>query len=194
MKEAVILWPPIVVAYDDEFGPIEPAVYQSARELWPPAEKLALSAFSDSAAGMQLMIKAAANVSRVLENSDQGIENLRAYLWKTYKNLVLAELEKINGRRRLEQEKAAEQGQRISYNAENLDKKILFEQICSRMDEWMRRVTELRALDYTFEMMESELGMKANFIRSKYDKRLKKLKQQIEDETRAAQQRAFESS
>jgi len=188
------VWPLIKSAYIDEFGQIEPDVHNAAGELWHKhGESYALSMLQDSAAGRTLMLKAAAKVSRKRAEQPDHINYLKAYLFTTFKRLVLEELQKRNGHREHEDARRAELSQGEHSVVEDVDRKILIEQLCLRMDAWTRKVFELRALGYTFEKMERELSLKANAIRAKYCQEVHRLKKEIESETREAEERTSEA-
>jgi len=183
------IWPPLESAYTDEFGHIEPEVYKAAGSLWSRAERYALSKLGDAATGLRLMIRAVALVSRKHAAPQEPIANLTAYLFQTYKHLVLAELEKENGHRRREAERRAELEPKPSTVPADLDRKILLEQITRRMDEWMREVFELLILGYSFEEIGEARGKDAHGIRTKYNKQLHQLTNQLTAETDTAERR-----
>jgi DNA-directed RNA polymerase specialized sigma24 family protein len=190
MVDTTVNWPPLDAIYDDEFGAFDPAIYAVAGGQWPAARRFAESTLGDAATGLRLMIKATAIVSRRQAELTGGIDNPAAFLMFTFKRLVLGELKKHNRRRALEGERQAELLPRMDETAAALDQKILIEQLYARMDGWMQKAFELRMLDYSYEEMAAELGMKANFIRSKYSKELERLRRQVEEESRRAEQRA----
>lgn len=171
-------FPPIETAYVDEFGTVDPEVYQTAKLLWSSAEHLAVRCLHDRHEGIRLMIKAVASVSRVRENAPTKIKNLRAYLYLSYKRLVLAELEKTNGHQRQLVEKQF--GKEILENdATQINRQILINELRRQMDEWTRDVFDLLCLGYTFEELVPEFGKKSNAVRSKYSKNVTRLARQI---------------
>ena len=182
-------WPELDEPYIDEFGPVDSRVHRAARQLWPNAERLALSKLGDEQTGVRLLIKASATVSRRLGELDGGIESISAFLWTTYRRLVLAELKKLNGRKIIEWEIEAAVSANPSQNVAGIEAGILIEELYLRMDEWTRKVFELRTLGYGFEMMESELGTKANVIRAKFSREIARLRSEIEADSLAAAER-----
>lgn len=179
-------WPPLESGYTDEFGWIDSEVYRAASALWPFAENLARLRLHDSAAGQRLLLKAAAHVSRVLVERRKHIRNLRAYLFVTYKRLILEELEES---RRSGMFNAAEPVQRIKEEqkalSDDMERKILVQELVQRMDDDMRHIFESLILGYTFEEIAKQQQTKANILRSKYNKMLKRLVKQIEEESRS---------
>jgi DNA-directed RNA polymerase specialized sigma24 family protein len=174
------LWPPIDSVYTDECGQVDPEVYSAAGVVWPRAEQLALSVFHDQAVGLGLMVKAVGIVSRRRRAADCCISNLRSYVFQVYKHLVLAELRKQNRRRALD----TLWGDRIMpvlQKDDDIDRRILLEELCRRMDSWTRRVYELRVLGYTFDTIGESLGMGANHVRSEFSKRLARLRETLND-------------
>jgi hypothetical protein len=176
-------WPSLASAYTDEFGHIEPNVYEAAGALWKVSgERLALSTLADAPTGLRLMLKAAAIVSRKHAEPESLIANLSAYLFQTYKHLVLAELEKENGHRQREKERQTEIESLSVSLTEDLDRKILVQQLMGRMDDWMREVFELLVLGHTFEEIGRFRNQNAHVLRTKFNKRLKRLTKQIQSD------------
>jgi hypothetical protein len=166
-------WPPLDAAYNDEFGLIEPEVYAAAGQLWLKGEKYALSTIGDGAAGLRLMVKAVALVSRKRATPGHAIENLSAYLFQTYKRLLLAEMEKQNGHRQRDLESyAALSESRLNADAEELERKILLQQIVVRMDGWMREIFELLTLGYSFEEIGRLRDENGHALSTKFNKNL----------------------
>lgn len=177
-----MIWPPLESSYTDEFGPMDPEIYKAAGEIWTGwGEKFALKTLRDEHAGMPLMLKSVAEVSRVRAAKIDHIGNLKAYLSITYKRLVLERLEKENGHRRRDRQ-MLDLSSPASSEAD-LDRKILVQQLIRRMDPWTRRVFELLALGYSNEEIGFSLGMQANAVRSRYHKSIVRLKKQIEAES-----------
>jgi DNA-directed RNA polymerase specialized sigma24 family protein len=181
------LWPPIEEAYTDEFGPISEDVYECARGLWPRAEAFSLNTLNDGPAGMRLLLKACAQVTRARSEKLTQIDNLPAYLYRAFKRLVLERLEIEKGHRRLEAEflpgPAAEE-------SVSLEEKILIQQIMRLMDARTREVFELLLLGYTFEEIGEKYGRSANILRATYSKQIKRLVRRVNAQHRAAAERA----
>jgi len=178
MQTHLTSWPSIDAAYTDEYGHVDAEVYQTAGQIWPQAEKLALTALRDDAMGFRLMMKAVAIVSRRRAAADTQIDNVGAFLFHVYKNLVLAELKKQNRRRELEGQWEHEILP-VDRTADALDRKILIEELVNRMDLWTRRVFDWRMLGYTFEIIGQSLGMDANRVRSAYSKSIARLREEL---------------
>lgn len=176
-----MIWPPLESSYTDEFGPMDPEIYKVAGEIWASwGETLALKTLRDEHAGMPLMLKSVAEVSRVRAAKIDHIGNLKAYLSITYKRLVLERLEKENRHRRCDRQMLDITS--LGSGEAALDRKILIQQLIQRMDQWTRQVFELLVLGYSNEEIGHALGMQANVVRSKYHKSIMRLKKQIEDE------------
>jgi DNA-directed RNA polymerase specialized sigma24 family protein len=182
------LWPPLDIAYVDEFGQIDPAVYQTAGQLWNQAEQFVLSTLGDAPAGLRLMIKAVALVSRAQATRPERIHNLTAYLFQTYKHLVLSELRKERGHR---QQLAKLQTEDLlapsSDDIADLDKQILLEQLMQRMDAWTREVFELLVLGYNFAELGRHWNTSGDRIRKKFDKQVQCLIAQVKSEMGATE-------
>jgi DNA-directed RNA polymerase specialized sigma24 family protein len=189
MADISINWPPLDAVYHDEYGTVDATIYSIAGEQWPMARRFAAATLGDEAAGLSLMTRAAAIVSRRRVELNDDIANPAAFLMLTFKRLVLGELKKRNRRRELESARHMERLPDTDETAQSLDNKILIEQIYARMDDWMKKAFALRLLGYAYEEMEAALAIKANAIRSKYSKELERLRRQIEEESRAAAHR-----
>jgi DNA-directed RNA polymerase specialized sigma24 family protein len=179
-------WPPLDDSYTDEFGHIDADVYGIAGSVWPQAEAFANTALHDGAAGLRLMIKAVALVSRARLERGAQISNLPAYIFRTYKRLVLASLEIQNGHRKLEIAHTDPEPAAISDASASLDELILIQQIIGRMDVWTRSVFELLTLGLTYDEIGEELGASGHVTRTKYSKRIKRLIKQLDAETKMA--------
>ena len=180
-------WPPIGEAYTDEFGPIAEDVYDCAGALWTRAESFSVNTLRDGPTGLRLLLKASALVTRARSEQLTRIDNLPAYLFRTFKRLVLERLEIENGHRRLEAEfllaPAAEE-------SADPDEKILVQQVMLRMDALTREVFELLLLGHTFEEIAEQYGRGANTLRATYSKRIKRLVRRVNAEHKAAAEKA----
>src|SRR5262245_33003618 len=173
MDSTHLSWPSLDEGYTDEFGVIRPEVYRMAGELWPQAERLVHSTLRDYAAGLRLMHKAAAAVSRELQKHPDQILNLKAYLWVAFKRLVSDEVEKENRYQTLEPEQQPMTNGDSS--SETLSDQILIQEVMAQMDSWTRTVFELRVLGFQFEDISRMLKSRPNLLRSKFHKEIKKL-------------------
>ncbi|MBI3652629.1 MAG: sigma-70 family RNA polymerase sigma factor [Acidobacteria bacterium] len=181
-------WPPLTEVYTDEYGNIDPLVYHAAGELWPQARVLALAKLGDWAEGHRLLLKAVVNVSAKQTNAE--IHNLQDYLFAAYRHNVFAALKKAKHRQALTEQRADELQPTLRDPAAALQTAVLIEELRQRMDEWTKEVFEWMLLGYTSEEIGKQLGMSANHVRSKFDKRVKKLQKQIDQETRTATTKA----
>lgn len=184
---APTLWPPLAEAYVDEFGPIAEDVYECARGLWPRAESFSTTTLRDSHVGLRLLLKASAQVTHTRSEKQSRIDNLPAYLYRSFKRLVLERLELENGHRRLEAEFMVAPA---STGSVSLDEKILIQQIVRRMDALTREVFEFLLLGYTFEEIAKEEGRDANVLRAIYSKRIRRLVKRVNSEYKAAAEKA----
>lgn len=182
------IWPAIDSAYTDEFGQIQVEVYMAAGEIRGKVERFAATTLQDSQTGLRLLFRAAAIVSLKLADADTHIEDLKGYLFQTYKNLVLDELRKENRRKEIQTARRAEIESQAINLAEDVDRKILLEQIVRQMDPWLRNVYEWRCLDYDFELIARALGEKPHIVRSKYSKKMTRLIKEINQATEQAAQ------
>jgi DNA-directed RNA polymerase specialized sigma24 family protein len=171
--------PEIATAYLDEWGAVAPEVYKTAVSLRARAESYARATLGAEDTGRTLLAKAAATVTRALEDRHEKITNLEAYLFQTYKRLVLAELEKERERERILVERAVEASQNGHNVSAELDQYILIEQLRSRMNQRTRLVFDLLTLGHTFEEIGSMLGKSSRAIRNNYYEQVARLKQEL---------------
>jgi DNA-directed RNA polymerase specialized sigma24 family protein len=179
MKSGDGVWPSTEQAYLDEFGPIEPVVYKAAQTLWPQVERVSRQMLHDAAAGQRQLMKACALVTRKRTSDSRTITNLPAYLYRTWQRLVLAELEKENGHRQMEAARLAATVEHLTLSTEELERRILLQEIVRHMDSWTRRIFEFLTLGFSYEEIAAELGGNGHAVRVKYDRQLKRLAQQL---------------
>lgn len=168
--------------FTDEFGTIDGDVYAAALTLWPPRVASAATATPrDSAAAHRLLMKACAQVTRKRTSTPDTVANLPAYLYRTWQRLLLDELEKENGHRRLAATIVADAtaAQRPEQSTAELERRILLQQIIKHMDDWTRRVFEYLTLGFSYDEIAAELGGNGNAIRVKYDRQIKALAQRL---------------
>lgn len=167
--------------FTDEFGTIDGEVYAAALTLWSRVANLAASMTYDSAAAHRLLMKACAQVTRKRASAPEAIASLPAYLYRTWQRLVLDELEKENGHRRLEAQFAAEtaEAHTAAHSTTGLEQRILLQQIIKHMDDWTRRVFEYLTLGFSYDEIAAELGGNGHAIRVKYDRQIKALAQRL---------------
>ncbi|MBO0857360.1 MAG: sigma-70 family RNA polymerase sigma factor [Chloracidobacterium sp.] len=177
MNSARLAWPNLDEGYTDEFGVIYPEVYQAAVELWPQAENFISSKIHDRLAGMRLMLKAAAAVSRKNEEQPDQIRDIKAYLWTTFKHNIYEEAEKEKRYEPLEDDERPEND--LHGPSDALSDQILIEKVMTQMDSWTRKVFELRALGHHFEDIAQMLKMRPDLLRSKFHKEIKKLSRRL---------------
>ena len=178
-------WPPLGDdGYSDEYGRIGPEIYETARQIWPEAERFAVLTLHDGAAGMTLSMKAAANVTRAYALRPDEIGSLKAYLFKTFKHLVLADMRKMRLHDELLTQAHPTSANLFNTSAEELDKKILIEQLMSAMDVWTRKVFELRVVVYSFDEIGGELGMLGASVWNRFNGSVKDLIRRLRNDDR----------
>src|SRR5215813_3489183 len=169
----------IATAYVDEWGAIAPEVHCAAMALRNQAENFARLTLHNEDAGHTLLAKAAAIVTRALDEHPGTITNLPAYLFKTYKRQVLAELEKEKSRERILVEHGAETSQNGQNAYVELDHQILIHELRRLMDERTREVFDLLVLGHSFEEIGAMLGKSSRAVRNNYYDHLDRLKKEL---------------
>lgn len=158
--------------YTDQFGVMDGEVYAVAGDLWPQASRFSLETLGNESDGQRLLFKAAAAVSRQKLNGSEPIQNLSAYLWLSFKRLALAEMKY----RQRGHNADGDLETLANAPSEEIDDIILLDEIVRRMNPEARQLFNLRALGYSYEEIAPLLGKRANVLRSKLDKEIKKLR------------------
>ena len=172
-------WPPLSSAYHDEFGPIDPDVYAAAGKIWSTAQIHLRRAQVDLEDGRTLMFKAVAQVTAAMSRRTERIENLGGYLWVTFLHLVLEEVKRKELHSKLEARYTARLEPTIRRSEDEIIKIIQVNEIRARADKWLREILELLLMGLTFEEIARLKGGRANRIRSKFSKRMKKLAKEL---------------
>jgi len=170
-----ISWPALDASYIDELGRIDKDVYHAGGEIWPWAARFASLTLGDETAGQLTLLKVCAKITEKRANGSIRVENLNPYIKRSFKREMLARL-KAN---RLADGNSALD--RVTVSEVDLDRKILIEQIMSRMSAEMRRLTELLILGHSFEEIARKDGTQSNLLRSKYSKQLMKIKRELRE-------------
>jgi DNA-directed RNA polymerase specialized sigma24 family protein len=171
-KEA--LWPALDTGYQEEFGPVDPDLHRIAGQVWPHARQLAVHLLRDGETGYRLLKRAVASVSALPAEKRRQIRDPAAYLFQTYKRLVLSELEKVNGRRVRELENAELLRGEID-DVARIERDILIEELVGRMDAWTREVFESLVLGYTFDEIGAVMGSNPHVVRNRFRLALRRL-------------------
>lgn len=166
-------WPALDASYEDEYGPIDLKVYEAAKEIWPAAEVIGMFALHDQADSFRLMLNAAAKVSARMGSSGPKIENLKPYLFQTYKHLVGQEKAK---RLRREQPLIDEDQSVVVDIVDDLERKILLRELFSRMSEAERTLSLYMMFGYTYSEIAEKMGTSPEALRSRFSR----LKQRLE--------------
>ena len=181
--------PEIHEAYEDEFGPIDPDVYKFAAEVWPLAGSPSFRNVIDTD---RLLFKAVAMVSRICVEQPDKVSNLKGYLYKTFSRLLLEQLRKQQRHEQLDNVLLDHVEALTTRSEEDIAQMILVDEIMTRADDWTRETFWALVQGYTLEELAEIKHAKANFIRSKLSKNLSRIRKQIKNETRAAEQRILQ--
>ncbi|HKQ73781.1 MAG TPA: hypothetical protein VJ810_08655 [Blastocatellia bacterium] len=169
----------VTTAYIDEWGVIAPEVHRAALALHKQAEIFARVTLHNEDAGHTLLAKAAAIVTRALKERPGTITNIPAYLFKTYKRQVLAELEKERSHEQILVEHGGEASVNGHDACEELDQQILVRELRRLMDERTREVFDLLVLGHSFEEIGLILGKSSRAVRNNYYDHLNRLKKEL---------------
>ncbi len=167
------------VSYEDEFGEIGAEVLREAELIWHYCRSLSIKILGDEHEGQRLLMQAAAKVSLKYKSGETEIKHLRSYLWISFRNLLLAEAKKNERHRELEEKYFETLSSFLQGNARSEEdrvcRRILMEEIVSKMDKWTRDVYEYLALGYKYKDLVPKYGPAENSIRMKFSRNLKKI-------------------
>ncbi len=175
ISKSEIVWPDLDSSYVDEFGFIDRAVYDMARELWPRAVPSILRTVRDLHAGQTLMLKAAALVSRKLSENPEQIANVHGYLYRTFIRLLNDEVAKEGKHAEFNQVLLTRNEARGKQTDSGIFNRILISQILPRVDPRTRILFRLRILGHTFEEIAKRQNRQSNHVRSEWSKLIRRL-------------------
>jgi hypothetical protein len=190
--EPEVTWPHLESSYIDEFGLIDQAVYEVGRNIWPAVVPYIRRTLRDLQAGQIVMMKAAALVSRKVNENSQEITNVHGYLYRTFVHLLSKEVEKEGKHAELNLAMLAKNEASMEESDEAVYEKILIHQLLARADFQTRRIFELRMLGHTFEEIASAQKMQSNHLRSEWSKEIRRLTALIESETRESERQVLQ--
>lgn len=176
MSENLHIWPPLTSSYRDVFGEIDLEVYEAAGEIWQQGRLFARAKGLDDALAHTAMIQAVAKVSRRLQRPAPNLKTpgaRKAYLFTAFKRCLFDETQKranLNASTPVDVETLSDRGL-----AEEIERKILLEEIVRHMDSRTREVYEGLVLGYSFEELAEVMDTQANSLRSAFSKGVKKI-------------------
>lgn len=178
-------WGTLKSDYTDEFGRVAPDVYAAAGRLWRQAQNYAGDVLHDTdpARVRTLLLKSAAQVTRVRDEKSQQISELDGYLFKTFKRGVCDELEKDGNRRCYETE--AHLYAEMRGQVDNVERRILLNEIVAQMDEWTRSVYQWRTLGYNFDEIGRHVGLSEKAVSNKYQRRTESLMKHFKERAKS---------
>lgn len=168
--------PPLQEGYEDEFGLIDPEVYQAARAIWPAAVNFGEFALHDRNLVSNLMLKAAARVSQIIATG-KSIEKLNAYLLRTFKRLVAREREKILPR----SVPLSEAPEAILAVVDDLDRKVLAREIFARLNDRERSTVQMWMMGYTDEQIGQLLDLDPRAVRKRISRFIARSRKTVAD-------------
>ena len=144
-------------------------MYNAAGEIWQRGRVFAHARGMDDAITHTAMIRAVAKVSRRLFTS------FRRCLLDEIKNRKSSTVARLEDLEAVADESSSES------LAEQIEKKILLEEIVSHMDDRTRFIYERLILGYSFEEIAETLGTKSNVLRSRFSKSMSRIRSQFAD-------------
>lgn len=187
-----IEWPELPEGYEDQYGQIAPEVYQAAVAIWPRACRFALYALCDTGSAHSLLLKAAADVTRARFGAaaTPPPAYLASYLFTAYEHLVLKERKNRERLEPLDSDSARLPESDEQSFIDEIEQKILLDQLISRMEPEMKWIYERLVLGYSYPEIAAELsrqtGNRTNpdGLRVRVFRYLARLAEQIQHEER----------
>jgi len=184
-----IEWPVLEAGYQDQYGCINPKVYETAASLWPQAANFARFALHDTEAAHSLLMKAAASVTHTINSArTDPIQNLSSYLFTSYKRLVIEEKRR---QERLELVDPASLSEEVTWGenvVEEVERKILVKEIIQKMDPVMRETYEKLALGYSFREIAALRRESSSSVRMRFHRHLHQLIDKVKEEEKLLNQ------
>jgi hypothetical protein len=171
MENSRISWPSwqsLSPTFKASYKTIDRDVYETAGSIWPQALSLARRTNLDESFAFSVMMAAVESVSRTATGE---IDSLAGYLFVTFKRQLFAEARKIQS----SASAVAVAGDVIDDAARGIERNILLEEIVAHMDDETLKIYEKLILGYTFEEIARQQHQQSNLIRSKFNKRIKKI-------------------
>ena len=189
--EPEVTWPELESSYVDEFGLIDREVYDVSRHVWPAVVPYIRRTLRDLQAGQIVMMKAAALVSRKVNENPQQISSVHGYLYRTFIHLLTKEVETEGKHAELNLSMLLKNGTGEESDS-SIYQKILIHQLLERADPETRRIFELRTLGHSFEEIAKNDDVQSNRLRSEWSKKVRHLAASIESETRESERQILQ--
>lgn len=185
MPEDLLNWPSLTSAYQDVFGEIDLDVYNVAGEIWQQGRTFARAKGIDDAIAHTAMLRAVAKVSHRLRKPAPKLKTRgarKAYLFTAFRRCLSDETQtKVS----LTKSPPDDVETLADDNnlADEIERKILLEEVVRHMDPKTRGIYERLTLGYSFEEIAGSMGTQANRLRSAFSKRIKKIASEFAIET-----------
>ena len=159
-------------------------VYKAARALLPAAKSFSKKRGLDPALAEDFMMEAAYKVVNRKHQEKVKIENLPAYLFTSFKRVVLEEIQKRQRYADLTDEQFESLSDQSATFA-TIEREILKEEIVRHLNAEARFIFDRLALGYSYkeisEMFSDEFGssIQENVLRSKFSKAVQRLAKKL---------------
>lgn len=167
-------WKTLSSSFKSSFPALTEDVYNAAGEIWPNALKVALREGLDESDARAALFKA---IARVSQRTGEEIKSLPDYLFTSYSRLirrVVDEQKRYTSLEMINEEFSSDQN--VVAVMEN---EILLAEIVARMDPEMCRIYEGLILGYSFEELARQQREKANVLRSRFSRGIRRLAREI---------------
>jgi DNA-directed RNA polymerase specialized sigma24 family protein len=174
--------PPYDSDFTRKYGWIDLEVYEIGQSIWPFAKRYGV--MLDENHALDLMLRAIASVSKAKQST--AIKSLRKYLLTSYKHLVYRAVSKESHQPEISMEDLQQDSLAVDALAV-LERKILVQQVATRMDYSMRFIFEHLVLGFSFSEIAAldeirKKGWSAHYLRTLFARKMKELTKQIRDE------------
>lgn len=169
-------WNTLTSTYRESYSLSNQEVYEAAGEIWPKALKFAQSRNVDESEAREELLKA---VGRVSGKGPENIKALPSYLFTSYAHRIQRLLAKQKHYASLESVNVDLAADPTA--AKVMQNHLLVAEIVARMNEEMRTIHEGLILGYTFEELAKKLGKSSNYLRTKFNRGVKRLAREVRD-------------
>lgn len=169
--ESTSTWPPwesLSTTFKESYPSVDPESWKALSEIWSQAVVFGKAHDLDESDVRANLLSA---VTRIPSARREQIVSLPAYLFTSYKHRVFD----LQAKRKREAQLDEINHDLAMDVSREMETKVLLEEIVARMDDNLREIYDHLVLGYSYEEMEKSLGARANVLRSRFSKGLKRI-------------------
>ena len=173
--ESTSTWPPwesLSTTFKESYPSVDPESWKVLGELWSQAVVFGKAHHLDESDVRANLLSALTHIPMARR---ERIVSLPAYLFTSYKHRVFD----LEAKRQRETQLDEINHELAIDVSREMETKVLLEEIVVRMDDSLREIYDHLVLGYSYEEMEKRLGARANVLRSRFSKGLKRIANEI---------------